>query len=379
MTSALIVSQVRTKKDLKEFIRFPWEIYRNDAQWCPPFLAECKQLFSGKHPFNEYGTMNLFLARLDGKIVGRIGAITNKLHNEQHKENSGFFGFFESIDDQKVATELLDAAAGYLKTLGFDKMAGPASPTSNYDYGCQYEGFEFDQMLSSTHNRPYYSKLMENYGLTKQVDLFSYIFTKEVVGGTFLWEIIRKLENRTKDIQVRKLNKKLIKQEVNQFIDIYNKGWVANQNSVPLTEAEAKLIYDNLKYVLDPNLVSFAEVNGNMAGTLVFFPDYSRLFKSMNGKIYPWDLLRLMREKKKIRRARCIIAGVYPEYQNRSVFPIMLCKTMARIAEEGLLDNKEGYEIEAGYILENNKAMRSPIEKLGGKVYKKYRVYEIAI
>ena len=374
-----MITQVNSRKDLKEFICLPWKIYQGDTQWCPPFLAECKQLFSGKHPFNEYGEMTLFLAKKDGEVVGRIAAITNRLHNEQHKENSGFFGFFESIDEQEVANALLDMAANFLREKGFDKMAGPASPTSNYDYGCQYSGFEFDQMVSSTHNRPYYAKLMENYGLTKQVDLFSYIFKKEIVSAPFVWDIIRKLETRTKDIKIRKLDKSLVKQEVNQFIDIYNKGWVGNQNSVPLTESEGRLMYDNLKYVLDPNLVSFAEVNGNMAGTLVFFPDYSRLFKSMNGKIFPWDLIRIYREKKKIKRARCIIAGVYPEYQNRSVFPVMLCKTMARIAEAGLLDRADGYEIEAGYILEHNRAMRSPIEKLGGEIYKKYRVFEMAL
>jgi hypothetical protein len=333
-------------------------------------------MFSGKHPFNEYGEMALFLAEKNGEVVGRIAAIKNTLHNQQHHDNSGFFGFFESIDDQEVANDLLDAAASWLKARGFDKMAGPASPSSNYDYGCQFTGFEHDQMLTSTHNRPYYAKLLEAYGLTKQVDLYAYLFKRDIVSAPFVWEIIRRLEKRTKDIQIRPIDMKNVKSEVAQFIDIYNKGWVDNQNAIPLTEAEGKMYYENLKYILDPNLVSFAEIGGKMAGTLVFLPDYSRLFKSMNGRIFPWDLFRIFNQKKKIRRARCIIAGVYPEFKNRNVFPVMLCKTMARLAEVGHLDKTEGYEIEAGYILEHNEAMRSPIERLGGVIHKKYRVYE---
>ncbi len=159
--------RIAEENEIPKFIKFAWEIYKDDPYWVPPLIMEKKQILNRKkNPFFKEAEMELFFAERDGKIVGRIAAIKNDIHNKIHNENIGFFGFFESINDQEVANALLSKAEEWIKAKGLDAMRGPANPSSNEEWGLLVEGFEDSPRMMMTYNPKYYIELIENYGLS---------------------------------------------------------------------------------------------------------------------------------------------------------------------------------------------------------------------
>jgi len=173
--SSIEIKKVETKKELMQFIKMPWDIYKNDPNWVPPLIMDRKKLLDKKkNPFFQHAEMDLFLALKDGKIVGRIAAITNENHNKFHEDNVGFLGFFESIDDAEVSNSLFKTAEEWIKEKGKDGIMGPMNPSSNDEMGLLIEGFDSPPFVLMCHNPKYYSELIEKYGLTKAKDLWAW-------------------------------------------------------------------------------------------------------------------------------------------------------------------------------------------------------------
>ncbi len=368
-----MIREITSKRDLKKFIKLPWKIYQKDKSWCPPFLFECKKMFSGKHPFYEYGEMALFLAEREGEVVGRIAAIKNGRYNAQHQDKTGFFGFFEAIDDQAVANALLDGAKKWLKEKGYDRMVGPASPSANYEYGCQISGFEHDQVFLSMHNAPYYAKLYENYGLSKAIDMYAYRATREKISNSPILKALTWVEAKYPEIKIRGLDIKNARQEIFELTKIFNLCWANNHGFVPISDAESEYLYSSLKPFLNSDLIHFAEVEGKIVGGAIFLLDYNQLFKTMDGRLFPLNIFKIFTQKKKITWMRSFMAGVLPEYRNKAVFPLMLSHGIKRGMRFTQLDF-----LEASYVLENNHQTIAALEKLGAEIYKKYRLFETA-
>jgi hypothetical protein len=368
-----MIKVASSRAEIREFLKFPWEIYKQDSAWCAPFVSECKKMFFGKHPFHEYGEMKLFVAYQGERCVGRVAAIKNARHNEQHQDKTGFFGFFECIDDPAVAKDLLDAAKSHLKEQGFDRMVGPASPSSTYDYGCQFSGFEHDQVLLSTHNAPYYLKLFEGYGLQKTMDLYAYRVVKDKLTSSPGWKLLSKLEKRSNQIKIRPWNKNKAQEEILNLTKIFNQCWAKNHGFIPITLAEGEFLYSSLKPLLDSKLVLFAELDGEVVGGAIYILDYNQIFKTFNGRLFPWNLAKIFTQKKSLTSLRAFMAGVVPEHRNKNIFPLMLSEVIKTGFSYGI-DN-----LEASYILENNHFMRAILEKIGGEIYKEYRVFETSL
>lgn len=371
--SSITIRPVRTSKDTHQFIGFLWTIYQGDPHWVPPLWMDRKKLMDRKkNPFYAHADSEFYIAERDGKMVGRIAAIVNHNHNKEHKDKVGFFGFFECVNDQEVANALFDTARDYLKARGMESMRGPASPSVNDEYGLLVEGYDSSPVILMTYNPPYYATLMEQYGFSKAKDLFSYILSQEKVYSDKL-ERVNNLVKERYGLVLRSLNMKRFDEEVKLIKEVYNKAWMYNWGAVPMTDDEINALAADLKPIVVPELVIFAEMKGKTIGFGLSLPDINVALKyNKKGWILP-GFYQLMRRKKEIDLVRIIVLGVLPEYQYTGTAGVLFYETAVRAKNLGY-----GYG-DAGWILEDNDKMIKAAKTLNGDPYKRYRLYETTI
>jgi len=371
---SITIKAVQSKKDLTAFIKFAWKVYKNDPHWVPPLIYDKKKILNReKNPFFQHAEMELWMALINGEIVGRIAAIKNDLHNQTHHDKVGFFGFFECIDNQNVANKLFDTAKVWLKSKGLNEMQGPANPSSNDEYGMLLEGFEDEPRLLMTYNPKYYLTLCDNYGFKKAKDLNAYkLENKKVIGSEKLARVAEIARKRS-GVKISQLKMKEFAKELVKVKYCYNKAWAANWGFVPMTEAELDTMAKDLKPLVEPSLVLFGEIDNQLIGFALVMLDYNQIFKSMNGRLFPFGFLKLFTQKKKITWSRIITLGIIPEYQKRGLDAVFYWEIVNRAAQNGILLG------EASWILEDNDMMNRGAEVMNGELYKKYRIYNIAI
>jgi GNAT superfamily N-acetyltransferase len=369
----ITVRPVLTKKDEMTFIKFQWDPYQGNQHWVPPLLMDRKKLIDRNHnPFYQHARMEMFLAENDGDVVGRIAAIVNDNHNKEHNENIGFFGFFESIDDQRVASALLDTAKNWLKKQGVKAMRGPASPSVNDDYGLLIDGFDKSPAILMTYNPPYYAKLIEGYGLTKIKDLYAYQVHKDKVLNERLQRVSEAIKQRER-VTLRTLNMKNFAAEVVTIRELYTRGWAKNWGSVPMTEAEFAYVAKDLKALVDPEIVFFAEIDGKAVGFGLSLPDYNLLLKdNKRGWLIP-ALFRILLFRKRIDAVRIMILGVLPEYAKSGIGGLLFYETAIRCIRRGYPQG------EASWVLEDNLMMNRGAEMLNAEKTKTYRLYQMPL
>lgn len=378
MTERLRVRTARDWRDLKRFIDLPYRLHARDPVWVPPLRRDVKLLLSrAKNPFFEHGEAEYFLAERDGVVVGRIAAISNRLHNETHADRVGFFGFFESIDDQAVADALLAAAAAWCRQHGHDVLRGPASFSVNDECGLLVDGFDKPPTLMMPHNPRYYISLLEQAGFTRAKDLWVYQGGTEehyvpvperLARGT---ELIRQRQG----ITLRSLNMKDFQGEVERIKELYNGAWEKNWGFVPMTDHEIDHLAEQFKPVVIPEMVPMAEKDGKLIGFGIALPDLNVVFRRhRSGRLFPMilDLLWSLKMKR-IRRARILLLGVHPEYRGKGIDAMLYHWIWTRSGERRI------YWGEAGWILEDNPAMNAGLEKMTFRVYKTYRLYDRSI
>ena len=375
MTEGLRVRAARTRQDLKRFIERPYRLHARDPVWVPPLRRDVDLLLSrSNNPFFEHAEAEYFLAERDGRVVGRVAAISNRLHNETHGDRVGFFGFFESTHDQSVASALLDAAAGWCRERNHDVLRGPASFSVNDECGLLVDGFEYPPTLMMPHNPRYYIELLERAGFTKAKDLWVYQGGTEeqyvpvperLARGT---ELIRQRQG----ITLRSLDLKNFQHEVALIKELYNSAWEKNWGFVPMTEHEIDHLAEQFKPVVIPEMVPMAEKDGKLIGFGIALPDLNVVFRRhRSGRLFPMilDLLWSLKMKR-IRRARILLLGVLPEYRGKGIDAMLYHWIWTRSGDRKI------YWGEAGWILEDNPAMNAGLEKMTFRVYKTYRLYD---
>ncbi len=382
MTSSEVrIVPVTTEKQRAAFVKFPWALYRDDPNWVPPIYGDkLKLLDPQRHPFWEHGELQLFLAVRDQEVVGTISAHINRLHNEVYKDKLGFFGFFDVVEDFAVAEALFDAAAGWLRQRGMEAMRGPENPSQNEEVGLLIDGFDRPPVVMMTYNPRYYQDFIERAGFEKAQDLYAWdlltdIFEKDVkrLPRKFL-SVAEKAKSRD-NVVIRRIDMKHFDDEVALAKIIYSQAWEQNWGFVPMTSHEFEHMGQELKMIMDPDLVYVAEVNGQPAGIILGIPDvYQALIRARpqpnNWSLYPLTVPKLLWYQRKVDTYRVLIMGVVPEYR-------MLGLEAAMIVEVARASFRSGYEhCEMSWILESNDMMNRIIERLGGEVYKTYRVYE---
>lgn len=365
------VRPVRTKADGKKFIDFLYAHYKGDMSFAPPLRMDREKLIDmKKNPFYKHAEMELFLAERDGNVIGRIGGIVNYNHNKEHSDKIGFFGFFECVNEQEVANALFDEAKKFVLSKGMNALRGPANPSVNDEYGLLVEGFDSPPTILMTYNPPYYSVLMETYGFHKEKDLYAWILSQDTV---YSEKFIRANEivRQRSGVTIRTINMKDFNNEVALIKQIYNSAWEKNWGAVPMTDAEFDFLAADLKQIVEPQLVLIAEVKGKVIGFGLSLPDINRaLVHNRNGGLIG-GLWHLFTKKKKINLCRIIVLGVIEEYRRSGAAGLLFYETAVRA-------KKLGYQYgEASWVLEDNVMMNRAAEAMSGKIYKKYRIYQL--
>jgi len=371
---ALTIRPVRSKKDLKAFIGLPFRLYADEPNWVPPLLSERRMhLDRARNPFFEHADAEYFLAERDGRVVGRITAQIDHRYHEFHDVRWGFFGFFECEDDPGVAAALLDTAEGWLTACGCDRMVGPWDFSTNDEGGILIEGHERPAIILTPWSHRHYPALLESAGMTKAMDLLMWelrVQGREKVHPA-IWEMAGKVESEH-GIVCRPFRKKDLQAEVTRFMEVYNQAWERNWGFVPLTEHEVRHYAETLKPVLSEHWAMIAERKdtGETVGAALTLPDYNQVLSKLNGRLLPFGWIKALIAQRKINSVRVLALGVKPEYQHTGVaarFYEMHFDSAARTPQTGG---------EMGWILETNEPMNRAMEGMGGKVVRRYRIYE---
>lgn len=365
-----LIRPVLTRRDERDFIRFQWVPYRGNPNWVPPLLADRRKLIDRKkNPFYRHSSLALWLAERGGVIVGRIGAIVNDNHIREHNEKVGFFGFFECIDDQEVASALFQTACWWLKEQGMEAARGPANPSVNDEYGLLIDGFDHPPVVMMPYNLPYYARLIEGAGFAKIKDLYGYdldsklVFTDKLIRGA---EVVKK---RT-GVTIRTIDMKNFEREVKTIRELYTRGWAGNWGEVPMTEEEFAALAKDLKMVIEPRIVLIAELKGKPVGFGLALPDYNQiLIKNRRGYLLP-ALIRILLHRKRIHYCRVMVLGVLPEYANTGIGGLLFHDLGRRSVEAGYPNG------EASWVLEDNVPMTRGADLMNGKRWKTYRLYQ---
>jgi len=357
---------------LKQFISFPWSIYHDDPYWVPPLKSDVRELLSLKHPFYNHAERDLFLAVKDGVPVGRIAAVINHRHNEFHAEKTGFFGFFECVQDQEVAKALLDSAENWIRGKGMNQVLGPVNPNTNEECGLLVHNFLSPPFVMMTYNPPYYMELLENAGYNKAKDLYAYWYHVGKELPARLNRIVSKVYDKEKDLVVRNLDKKRFDADLDAVRTIYNEAWERNWGFVPMTDKEISHMAKKLKPLVEPRIINLAFVGDEPVGFAMGLPDYNNVLKILNGTIAnPVRTIKALVAGKRIRSGRCLTLGVREKFRKRGIEATLFAMTW-----QGGIDMNYRYG-ELSWILEDNQPMIDGATRaFSAEHYKTYRIYE---
>ncbi len=370
--SDVVVTPVRSRRDRWSFVELPWSLYRNDPNWIPPLRNHVRELAGFKHhPFHEVAEVETFLARRGKRVVGRVAAILNHAHNKQHNERIGFFGFFESIDDQEVATALLDAVTNWLGERDITHIRGPANPSVNYEIGLLVDGFEHPPTFMMTYNPPYYERLITTYGYEKSQDLLAFLGVLDQLPEVQAkYSEMAEMALERTGATIRAIDRGNLFKEVEGFLELYNLSFVQMWGFVPMSPGEVQHTAASLRHLLIPELSLIAEVDGKQVGCIFALPDFNPIIKKIDGRLYPTGFLRLIRAKRRIKRVRVLSINVVPEYQRWGLGLSLMNALVPKSLENGL------EEAEFSWVAESNTMARQGLKKGGATLEKTYRMFD---
>ncbi len=363
------IEQVGTRTQMREFIELSWRIYRSYENWVPPLKSEIRRLLdTGKHPFWKFGERELFLARRRGEVVGRIAAIIDPNYNHYHNEKVGVWGFFECENDENTAAALFSAAKDWVSAKGMNFFRGPMSPSTNYEIGMLVEGFQYPPVIMMPYNPPYYLDLAQACGLEKEKDLIALKTRRDHMRSDRVERLARRIV-RTQKVSIRPFDRKHFGADVRLLKEIYEDSWSDNWGFVPLSPDEVDELAKNLKKIADPDLVFFLYYRDEPAGVCMVLWDINPVLKKLNGTLGITGLIKIMFYKKLIRNVRGVLFGFKKQYRKLGL-PLVAFDYLMRIQAE-----KKFVDVELGWNLEDNDAINQFDTEIGGKVYKRYRIF----
>ena len=371
---AVKITEVSGKKAMDTFIRVPWGLYKNDPNWVPPLIAERKEAFSSKHPYFEHAEWQAWVAWRDGKPVGRISAQIDELHQQQYDSKTGFFGMLEAADDYEVFKALFDAAESWLRDRGMRQVLGPFNLSINQEIGILIEGFDSPPYVMTPHSLPYYGKAIEQCGYQPSQDLLAYELDSTTLT---IPRVMQALLKRSADrVNVRPLQRKQKKAELELMRSIFNDAWENNWNFVPFTRAEFAAIGKELMMLLPDDFIQIAELDDEAVAFVVLIPNINEAIADLNGRLLPFGWARLLwRLKIEFpKSARVALMGVRQKYQNTRFGPALAYMVIKNAMDAGTAKGLERAEM--SWVLDHNQATRNIIESIGGEISKRYRMYE---
>ncbi len=372
MTDITIVP-VEGRALLDRFIRLPHRFYRDDPHYIAPLHLERLDALTPKNPFFSHADVQFWIARKNGRDVGRISAQVDRQALAVRPDATGHFGLIAAEDDPAVFHALVSEAEAWLRARGMRRMLGPFNLNINEETGLLVAGFDTPPMLLMGHDRPYVGPRLEEQGLVKEKDVFAYLYDM----SSELPASIRRLQDRPLpgDIKVRRIDFKRYNEEIHTVTDIFNDAWRNNWGFVPLTEAETDHLAKSLKPLLDPRATSVVEQGGEPVGFLIALPNLNEAIRDLRGKLFPlgWAKLLWRLKIRGVRTARVALMGIRRSAAKGvtgSLMPFLLIDAVRREALRYGCTH-----IELSWILEDNLPMRRIIEGFGAVAYKTYRVY----
>ncbi len=369
----IIVKQITNKKNINDFINYPYELYKKDLNWIPPLRIERQDFFNPKkNPYFEHAEVVYFLAYKENKIVGRVTAHEDQVWNKHYQTRQGFFGFYESENDTEVATALMQAVEDWCKNREITNILGPMDFSTNHEIGFLTEGFDSPPVLLLKYTKPYYLQLLNQLGYVHARGLLSYECTEELS----ITEKFKKISERAKkfagdSFKIRNINLKKLRQELNPILDIYNEAWSENWGFIPMSPGEIDLMANQFRLFSDPRFIFIIEKQEEMVGFLISLPDINQaLLKIRNGKLFPFGFLKLLWNFRKINRGSVILLGVKKEFRNKGLELILFEKTIL----EGTKPPQKYHTIQTTWILDSNKPMNSIMEFLQANIVRRYTV-----
>ncbi len=377
--STVQIRPVRSRRELKRFVKVPFHLYRDSPQWVPPLIYDRMQFLNRKkNPWFEHGEAEYLIAERDGEPVGRITAQIDECWDESQGGSDAMFGFFEAVEDPAVATALLDAATEWARARGRSRILGPMDFTTNDEVGILIEGYELRPYILENWHPSYYKSLLEAHGFGKAMDLLMWELElgslKE--GERFDPSIHAAAEKALHDegVTIRNIDKHNLAREMRLFTPVYNDAWSDNWGFVPPTDAEIEFHAKILKQVLDEDWAYIAEKDGEAIGAALTLPDINQVLAKMGGRLLPFGWFHFLLGKRKIDRLRVFALGVKHEYRHTGVAAGLYLKHLETANKPGAIGGGE-----MGWILETNEPMNRAMEGMGGRVVKRYRIFEKAI
>ena len=362
---------VQNKSDLNQFVNYPYQFYRDDPNWIPPLRAELRKQFNPKtNPLLDHCDYCLFLLIREDEVIGRIAAFIDHLAVDFWEEKIGLFGYYECIQDENTSQILLETAANWLRGHGMDSMRGPWTFVSQ-EWGLVVEGFTPPPVIMAPYNPPYYDQHFSAFALEKVKDLLCYYISGQE--GYQIPDRILTLTDRVAQrygVTVRPVDMKKYEEEVETFLELSNTSIIDNWGYSPVTDAEADAMAKDLKQVIQPKGVVFAEnAEGKAIGFAIALPDINSLLKGLNGRLLPFGWLKLLLGIPRLRSYRMFALGVIPEYHGFGIDALIY-----RYLYESLYSPEIWLEI--NYVLEDNYQMNNAIHKLNAKPLRRYRIYQ---
>ena len=361
-------------RDIRDFIRVAHVVFEGDPAWVAPLDFMIREQLSPKNKFFDHAEVALFTARRGGKLVGRVSAQIDREHLSRYKDATGFFGFFDTIDDPKVAQKLIDAAAQWLAERGMTRMRGPLSLSINEEVGLLVDGFEHPPMVMMPHSRPYQGRLTEGCGLTPVKDLLAWKYVVDELPP----RAVRAHEQITAlpEVRLRTLSRKRLDEELALVLEIQDDAWRQNWGHVSLTPDEARKAADDLKLVLEDELAILAEIEGEAAGMCIAVPNLNEAIADLGGKLFPagWAKLLWRLKVRHPHTARLFLLGIKKKYRHVKRYGALALAMIAEIAKRGREKNIEWGEL--SWTLEDNVPVNLAIKSMRGQHYKTFRIYE---
>jgi hypothetical protein len=364
---------VNCEDERNRFLHLPWSLYARDPNWIPPLLLERSEHLSKRNPYFRHATFQAWIARRGSQTVGRISAQVDRLHLERYDDRTGFFGLIEAQDDPEVFQALFDAAQTWLREQGMRRVLGPFNLSINDECGLLVEGYDTPPSIMMGHALPYYPGRIEEQGFTGTQDLLAYRIRSDFAPPRHMDTLTSRVAGR---VRLRRMRRWKFAEDLAIIRDIFEDAWSNNWGFVPFTTEEFAELGKNLKLLVPLDYIRIAEVDGEPAAMMALFPNLNEAIRDLDGRLLPFGWLKLLWRLKVsgVKSARVPLMGVRRRFQGGrlgATLALMLITSLQTSSRERGME-----DVEMSWILESNKGVRNIIESIGGKPYKRYRIYQ---
>jgi GNAT superfamily N-acetyltransferase len=377
MQPTVSVQPVLSLRDLRRFVTFPWRVYRDDANWVPPLIADqMAQLDSSRGPFFKQADVILYLARSGDDVVGTIAAYVDRAQVERSGQPVGYFGFFEVIDDYDAAQALLDTACSWLREKGMREVRGPYNFNDNDRPGILIAGADCPPVMMEAHNPSYYRVFVERFGMQKDHDLYAWRAFREQIGEELKnippeLNRVAEVARKTANITVRTLKMENWDKEIETACELFNVTLNHLPDYVPFPLEDFRRMAGQLRSFIDPELALFAEVEDKTVGFCVALPDTNRVLIHLNGHLFPFNWLRVKQYIRQIDVVSFKLMGILEEYRRRGIDALLYLEVIRAIY-------RKGYAwLDGSVTSEYNTVVNLLANRLGAERYKHYRIYRM--